>query len=888
MAPGHYLLSEVDPDGYESILDNDEIVDVPADGSEIPNSNPRDNLLPVSLVVDLNQLMVEDDERVIILLMQPVLAGLGDTVWYDHNANGVQDANESGIENVTVNLLDSNGSVIDTMVTDAAGFYQFTNLLAGDYTVAIDPISLPPSLSQTYDLDDGTGPFSSPNAASVSLAAGDSNNDIDFGYRSLGTLGDTVWNDTNANGVQDAGETGIAGVEVTLSGPVSATTTTDANGSYEFTGLPQGNYTVSVDGTALDGLEQTHDLDDPATVTPTTANSTVVELTLAQPSRDDADFGFREPVQFGSIGDTVWNDQNGDGIQDPGEPGIDGVTVTLFDASGTEIASQVTANGGQYLFEDLPAGDYTVSVSGSPIDDLNQTYDLDDGTGPFASPNSASVSLAAGEANNRLDFGFRQLSSISGTVLEDSSGDNVGDRALQDNNGQPVTVMLELFAADASGNPVGQALSLTTANPTTGAYAFTGLLPGDYVVVQTQPSDFTSIADNDASADGDSFDTDTTVDDRIAVTIMPGEIEDDSNNFVEQRLGSISGWVNLDTDGDYYGDSGLPGVTLTLLDASGNSVATTTTNTNGSYFFNNLPAGDYTVVETQPAGYSSVKDRDVITTGIGDPDPQDSDTTVDDKVGVDLKLGEEDKGNAFVEFAAQSSIDIRKQEEGDDVRTFSVGDTVNFEIEVTNTGAVELSNVVVSDPLLPSCDRAIGQLGLAESVTYSCSMVLDSAQGFVNIASVSGQANGKTVTDSDPSEVVIEDDCKCVDGQRRMTLQVSDWNINTRNEDEIVRVREGGLGGVLLFEGQVKNNGSFTFSVNNPGTTIVVTVEGVNHVNEYVKGKFVTNCNLKVGKISGNSYITFKVIDLIDDAEGEACPAPPENLQASILPSLNR
>ena len=67
----------------------------------------------------------------------------------------------------------------------------------------------------------------------------------------MGSIGDTVWLDSNANGVQDAGEAGIEGVSVSLTGPVADTATTDSDGFYEFTDLPLGVYTVSVSGSAI-------------------------------------------------------------------------------------------------------------------------------------------------------------------------------------------------------------------------------------------------------------------------------------------------------------------------------------------------------------------------------------------------------------------------------------------------------------------------------------------------------------------------------------------------------------------------------------------------------------------------------------------------------------
>lgn len=75
-----------------------------------------------------------------------------------------------------------------------------------------------------------------------------------------GELGNFVWVDLNNNGRQDSGEPGIPGVTVTLSGAASATTTTDANGFYLFSGLYAGDYTVTV-GAGI-----------PAGYTPTTSN----------------------------------------------------------------------------------------------------------------------------------------------------------------------------------------------------------------------------------------------------------------------------------------------------------------------------------------------------------------------------------------------------------------------------------------------------------------------------------------------------------------------------------------------------------------------------------------------------------------------------------------
>ena len=66
----------------------------------------------------------------------------------------------------------------------------------------------------------------------------------------------------------------------------------------------------------------------------------------------------------GSIGNLVWRDTDGDGVQDGGEPGIDGVTVRLLDGAGNATGkSTVTAGGGIYGFANLSPGNYIVEFA---------------------------------------------------------------------------------------------------------------------------------------------------------------------------------------------------------------------------------------------------------------------------------------------------------------------------------------------------------------------------------------------------------------------------------------------------------------------------------------------------------------------------------------------
>lgn len=283
---------------------------------------------------------------------------LGDRVWLDTDGDGVQDAGEPGIPGVTVELYDSTGTtLIATTTTGFDGYYLFPNLetSAGgiEYVVRVDPTTLPGNLTQTYDFN-GTG---TPNESSRTLTDAEPIQlDQDFGYRGLGTIGNLVWNDINADGDQDAGELGIPGVTLDLyfdtnknglidpGEPKLATQTTDANGGYLFTGLATETGTTGTAGYIVDVSDNAgvltgfwHSLGaNPNDTTDTNGAETQaishndpvpVLLTNAVPNNRNADFGYY--VLPGAVGNYVWYDTDADGVQDVSEVGINDAVVTL-------------------------------------------------------------------------------------------------------------------------------------------------------------------------------------------------------------------------------------------------------------------------------------------------------------------------------------------------------------------------------------------------------------------------------------------------------------------------------------------------------------------------------------------------------------------------------
>ncbi len=188
---------------------------------------------------------------------------IGDRVWIDSNKNGVQDADEMGRNGVTVELYNDKNERIGTTVTadqdGKPGYYQFDKLDAGKYQVRF----LLPSDSFTFtevhqggalDLDSDADP-STGYTGLISLGIGEKNMTVDAGLieikepKALGKIGDFVWLDKNANGIQDIGEEGLNGVTVELydaAGKLLATAKTESAafkaGHYLFTDLPEGEY----------------------------------------------------------------------------------------------------------------------------------------------------------------------------------------------------------------------------------------------------------------------------------------------------------------------------------------------------------------------------------------------------------------------------------------------------------------------------------------------------------------------------------------------------------------------------------------------------------------------------------------------------------------------
>jgi hypothetical protein len=114
-------------------------------------------------------------------------------------------------------------------------------------------------------------------------------------------------------------------------------------------------------------------------------------------------------VTKGSIGDFVWYDLNHNGIQDAGEPGINGVQVTLYNSANTLVGTKTTDINGKYLFSDLALGTYSAKVASVP--GATSTVSLAGGNTAKDSNAAANIltnsTITAAAPNDlTIDFGF--------------------------------------------------------------------------------------------------------------------------------------------------------------------------------------------------------------------------------------------------------------------------------------------------------------------------------------------------------------------------------------------------------------------------------------------------------------------------------------------------
>jgi len=537
-------------------------------------------------------------------------------------------------------------------------------------------------------------------------------------------IGDFVWDDQNANGIYDGVGPGINGITVNLytgTGTFVATTTTAGNGNYLFSDLVPGDYIVEfikpagyIFSPPFQGTDNQIDSD----AYPSTGRTPTITLTSGQ-SQLKWDAGMYQQAQ---LGDLVWNDLNVNGMIDPGEPGIPGVTVNLYTQGGIQIDSKTTDANGNYLFNNLTPGDYFLEfIKAAGFNISPYSSGVTDNTADPTTGQTVTITLTSGESELDWDAGMWQPASVGSFVWNDQNADGIFQGR---GTGLP-NVQVDLY------DSTGTILLATTFTDANGFYEFTNLIPGTYVLRFTLLSGFFFSPQFPVTDPNVTNKANPVTGFTNPLILAPGE----NNPYIdaaEWQPVAIGDWVWNDLNRNGIQDPGEPGlanVTVELYEGLTDVlVGSTTTNTNGYYIFQNQLPNFYYVRFIKPDGFQF------------SPQYAGSDPTKDsDAFPVNGKTGTREftSGVVYLDWDAglyreMADLAITKTVNPNPVR---VGHNVTYTLVVRNNGPDTAVNVRVTDAM-PS--------GL-EYVSYQASAGT-TYDPTTNVWTIGDMANGASVT----------------------------------------------------------------------------------------------------------------------------------------------
>lgn len=398
------------------------------------------------------------------------------TIWNDLNRNGARDFNsltglftEPGLAGWQVFVDLNRNGIADVgeplSVTDANGDYSFLDLQVGDYEVQ-EVLPTGWEVSAAFSDSNTVTVYSGSNSVAPDFA------NFDASASAPGSVSGVVWNDLNSNGIREASDLGLSGWTVFLDknsdglltvGEPQVSTPTD--GSYTFAGVSAG--TVNIGVIPLTGWFGTQP----------TSNSRSITLRGGQ-NLTGLDFG-RAQLKDSSISGSVFADTNKNGVRDPGEHGLAGITVYIdsnnnntLDPTEPSVVTSIDEfytptvdEAGSYSFTHLVQGNYVVRtivpavLSATPVSELTHTVNI------VSAENRTGVNTAA----------VYRPTEIHGIKFDDLNGDHIRDV------GEPTIPDATIFV-DLNRNNILDAGEPTTQTLSDGSYTFTGLATGAYVV----------------------------------------------------------------------------------------------------------------------------------------------------------------------------------------------------------------------------------------------------------------------------------------------------------------------------------------------------------------------------------------------------------------------
>ncbi|MFN7832568.1 MAG: SdrD B-like domain-containing protein, partial [Bacteroidota bacterium] len=438
---------------------------------------------------------------------------IGSLVWDDLNGNGMQDIGEPGIPgvNVILNGTEGDGDVVNlSTTTNVQGLYEFGVQTTGSSTLAPGTYNLTFVLpaggyvptrandADGTDMNDSDADEATGATAFEVLTSGENNPAYDAGFYLPPSIGDYTWIDANANGIQEAVEPPLQEAWVYINGTtgqgdtVSLYTKTDINGRYSFDNLVPGVYQLTfaelyaplskyVFTFTNRGGDDERDSDPEKLL----GGRTIFETLVSGEHNNSYDGGFYAPV---SVGNLVWHDVNANGLQDPDEPGIPGVSVKLLnaaglpvtvDADGNTISDQITDANGHYRFTNLVPTSYRVRFTNPDIrytlSKANQgTDDAQDCDADAITFTTHVTTLATGIYDQTLDAAYYIKGRVGNLAWHDINGNGVQD------SGEPGLSNTAVTLTGTDG--FGTAATSSTTTDANGFYTIGDIVPGSYKI----------------------------------------------------------------------------------------------------------------------------------------------------------------------------------------------------------------------------------------------------------------------------------------------------------------------------------------------------------------------------------------------------------------------
>lgn len=536
-------------------------------------------------------------------------AAVRGTVRIDDDGDGVIGENAQTLAGVSVALLrarDGHTEEVARTQTGADGAYAFDNLYPGEYSVLFEladgwTFTKYGEDSLVYGAVSGSG-----STRGFTLVPGQPQDGIDAGVTLSAQLTVTVFKDTQYNGQMGAYEELFGGVSVSLirlEGGEDAemiSYRTDEQGTVVFGGISPGEYVIAYQ---LPGQWRATKQVSAQTASAPVSNVPASMVSSGRSMPFTLSMGqnvrmYIGAMLSGTISGRAYYDDNADAQYGADESGVADVLAELLDAKGNVVTTTRTLEDGTYAFEGLAPGRYSVRFTAQEGACFSGTPRSMARGGVQASSGNVSatraITVIAGEATATADAGIVRLATVMGDVWEDRNVNRTHDDGEPGIAGVSVNLM----------NGAGRSIISTVKTDANGRYAFTGLMPDDYLIRVDTPEGYVFSGAEAISAlalerveDGRGY--------SAAFTLKGGAAVTNAANFGMYTQGVIGGkvWNDENYDGmAAEAEDGLRGVKLTLIDAQGN-VRETQTGRSGEFEFDKLTPGRYTLTVELTDGY---------------------------------------------------------------------------------------------------------------------------------------------------------------------------------------------------------------------------------------------------------------------------------------------